>query len=273
MKKTLLLHANCQGERLAEILPLSAPFARRWKVEIRLNYLKQPVSADDLERCHCFLYQHLGGQWAELSSHSLLARLPEKTPRLCLPNLFFKGYWPFWVSDSPINFGDRVLDKLIESGAQKSEIMRIYLQRDINVFGNVLETLAHTLAVERQKEAFSGMETTDIIEEFYQQEMLFYTVNHPGKRLLLHVADRVLHALGYPPLEATAKAAYQPAYNDFEHPIHPQVAAALNLAFCPPGRQFHVFNKKMTFAGFVSRYIDCRLDGLEKHFVPYLHLK
>ena len=272
MKKILLMHANCQGERLAELLPLSPPFARRWHIDLRLNYTKSPVGQEDLRCCHCFMYQHLGEQWADLSSAHLLSLLPPNTPHLCLPNLFFKGYWPFWTHDSPINFGDTILDRLIESGAQKPEILKIYLERDIDTFGNVAETLAHTLAMEKRKEAHSCMGTAAIIEEFYQQEMLFYAVNHPGKRLLLHVADQALAALGYPPLPESAKAAYRPGYFDFEHPIHPQVAEKLALSFCPPDRLFHVFNKPLTFTDFISRYIDCRLNGLEDHFIAYLHL-
>ena len=97
-----ILHANCQGGPLTRLLRLSPAFSRRWDILHITNYDRSPVPSDALEHCSLFLYQHLGPQWGDLASENLLSRLPRNAVSLCLPNLFFMGYWPFWTSDSSI---------------------------------------------------------------------------------------------------------------------------------------------------------------------------
>lgn len=122
-----ILHANCQGGPLTRLLRLSPAFSRRWDILHITNYDRSPVPSDALEHCSLFLYQHLGPQWGDLASENLLSRLPRNAVSLCLPNLFFMGYWPFWTSDSSMNFGDICLDYLTDKGLSPAEILHVCL--------------------------------------------------------------------------------------------------------------------------------------------------
>ncbi len=267
-----VLHANCQGEPLAELLAASPAFSRRWRIRHYTNYIREAIAPEDLSAASLFLYQRLGPDWGEFSSASLLARLPSSALALCIPNMFFTGYWPFWTNEGPIAFGDVALNKLIDSGAGKPEILRIYLHGSVDRMADCEAVARESIERERAKEKGCVAPTADLLAELWRREQLFQTVNHPGRTLLLHAADGILAHLGLPPVPGKARAAFNPQYEGFHLPIHPRVAARLGLAFGGEGAAYPVFGRPMSFAQYVSRYIDCRLNGLEADFLGYLQL-
>ena len=267
-----LIHANCQGEPLADLLCLSPDFARLFQIRHYTNYTKEPVPQQCLDTASVFLYQHMAPCWKEVSSEALLARLAPSAARFCIPNPLFKGYWPFWTSHGAVDFGDTVLDRLIDAGAQKPEILKIYLGGDVRRFADLDAVAASSLAHEYKKEVPCDVKTAHIVEELWRKEPLFYTVNHPGKRLLLQVADAVIDFLGLPPLSSGVKDSYEPEYAEFEQPIHPQLAEHMGLPFARTGHEFRIYKRRMDFARYVSRYIDCRQQGMAQGFQAYLQL-
>ena len=43
-------------------------------------------------------------------------------PRIEIPNLFFKGYWPFWTNAAQgIDFADSLLERLLSQGLAPEE--------------------------------------------------------------------------------------------------------------------------------------------------------
>lgn len=269
-----ILHANCQGEELATLLGASRAFSASWRLRHIVNYTREPVTDQDLAACSLFLYQNLGPHWDDLASDALLGRLPAKTVPLCIPNMMFHGYWPFWHDSSPILFGDSLLDRLIDEGTEKAVILRLYLHGDIGKFVDLDAAFTHTMYVETQREAKAFMRVTDQIAEHWRDERLFFTTNHPGGRLLQTVADGILRHLGLPALCAKELAGIGvfPSYSDFELPIHPQVAAYHRLSFIRPDHQFLIYGRRMTFKEYIVRYIDCRQNKLDEDFIGYLQL-
>lgn len=258
------------------LLTASAAFNRAYRLIRRTNYTREPVAEEELASCGLFLYQHLDEFWGEFSSAALLRRLPASATALCIPNLFFKGYWPFWTSDSPIAFGDSLLNRLIDEGASKPVILRIYLHGNIRSFVDLKASLEETVEKERQKERLTCVSTVDFLLERWKRHLAFHTVNHPGRDMLLHAANGILEAAGFPPLtddeRAAAFHAGFPSYSDFDLPVHPQVAAFHGLEFTGPESGFAVFGRRMTFTAYISRYIDCRANGMGDDFISYLHL-
>ncbi len=269
-----ILHANCQGEPLAALLAASPDFARRWRVRHYTNYTREAIPGEALQTATLFLYQHLGAEWDDFASNALLARLPSSCAALCLPNMFFKGYWPFWTADSAMPFGDTLLDKLIDAGAGKPEILRVYLHGPVEKMADFDGIVGETLARERQKEQECGCvaPTADLVAARWREERLFQTVNHPGETLLLHVADGILARLGLPALPGDVRKNFRAEYEGFELPIHPKVAAHHGLPFAGDATAYPVFGRSMTFIQYISRYIDCRLNGMESDFLGYLQL-
>ncbi|MDR0339650.1 MAG: hypothetical protein LBH65_05165 [Desulfovibrio sp.] len=276
--KHCLIHANCQGGQLERYLLASPDFRRAFRVARRTNYLREAVSDEEIGGCDLFLYQELGEQWGDLASEKLLKRLSPSAVAVRIPNLFFKGYWPFWTTNSPfVEFGDVLLDRLLAEGAPKTAIMRIYLHTDIQAYVNLQEIFEKTIAFERRKEENTAIKTVDYLIEHWKSRRLFHTHNHPGRELLALVAQDILRMLDLPGLrrDHLRDADNKPdeeAYAVMDLPIHPQVGAFFNLPFAGPETQYNVYGRRMTFAGYISRYIDCRMNGLEKDFIGYLQL-
>jgi hypothetical protein len=238
--KLCLLHANCQGDELETLLKASPFFSRQYRIVRRTNYMRESFRDAELAACSLFLYQHLGPDWGEVSSDSLLARLPVTAERLRIPNHFTRAYWPLCYHDGPIaDFSDLLLDRLIDEGAPKSAILRVYLHGDLNSFINLKVSLEETIDKEREKEKGAPIKTLDHFLANWKKRMLFHTLNHPGRELLELTAQGILRVLDLPPLSArdlaTVYAEDFPGYVNFmDLPIHPAVAAFYGLDL--PGR-------------------------------------
>jgi hypothetical protein len=276
-EKLCLLHANCQGEELETLLTASRAFSSVYRIVRRINYTREPVLPEDLERCALFLYQHLDAHWGDLASEALMRRLPRTARRLRIPNMFFKGYWPFWTSSGPINFGDGILNRLLDEGNPKEVVLAVYLHGKAEGFGDFQAAVDESLASTEADDPEKLFDLSECIREHWKTRLLFHTVNHPGAELLMHTADIVLRKLGFPSLSGDERAGVCrrglfPSYADFDLPVHPATAAFHGLPFAGPGTRFAVFGRKMTFEQYVSRYIDCRLAGLEAGFLGYLQI-
>lgn len=269
MKQLCILHGNCQGETLAALLSASPEFSGAFEVAFYVNFTRQAIPQGSLGRCGLFLHQHLGEKWGELASARLRSRLPESAVSLCFPNMLFKGYWPFWSSRPGFDYSDSLLDQLLERGLTKGEILYVALRGDLDAMFGLAGLLADTLAREREKERLSDVKYVDLIERGFRAERLFASVNHPGKRLMLHVADAVLAGLGMPPLPEEFRRACPELYPEFELPIHPAVATFHGLTFLGEGRRFNVYGQALTYGEYISLYLDCKLAG-RGDFIAFL---
>ncbi len=247
-REICIIHANCQGEPLVQLLMASPEFAARWRIHSYTNYTREVIPESVLENASLFLYQYLGDEWGDISSEALLARLGPHTRPACIPNMFFLGYWPFWTSESPMDFGDYLLDRLYASGAGKPEILRVYLHGDISKMADLDGIARRSLEMEFTKEERCIVKTADFVAANWRKRRLFQTVNHPDTPLLLHAAQGVLANLGLPPLAPAVCDSYAFGYEGFELPIHPGVAAFLGLPFAGVETVYPVFGRFMTFA-------------------------
>lgn len=264
-----LIHANCQGEPLADLLHAHPGFAARWRCRVVLNYAREPVPQDALDSCTLFLCQHLGAKWGDLASDALLARLNPAARSLFIPSMFWKGCWPLWTSDPAFNYSDRLLDELLGRGLARQEVLHLYLRTDPARYFDLDALAEASLVHERAKEERSDVKYVDAILARWRDEQLFFTVNHPRKTLLRLVADGVCQRLGLDPLSEAAYSAAPEGLSEFELPVHPAVARRFSLAWAGPQRLWRVHGREMTFAEYAAHYVNCKLLG-EKDFIGYL---
>ena len=271
-RRPCVLHANCQGEPLAALLRLCPEFAARHDIRLFTNYTREPVPDEALASCGLFLYQHLGPQWGDLSSEALLKKIPREAAALCVPNMFFMGYWPLWHNAPGFDFRDRFLDHLLDMGLSKAEILHLYLRTDLARKYDLQALLDESLERERRRQAHTPVRYLDAVLAGFREKMLFNTVNHPGPELMALAARGVLAELGLTaPPEADLLSSAR-LFPEFQMPIHPQVAGFLGLPFAGPDTEYRVFGKKKTFAQYAEAYVDCRLLGIDD-FTAYLHLR
>lgn len=270
-----LIHANCQGAGLLSLLAATPAFARLFEIRHCLNYTGQVLDQDLLEKTGLYLYQYLGDAWGEGSSAATLQRLPAHCQSLRIPNLFFKGYWPFWAhtarrstdnGGTGIDFTDDFLENLLSRGLSPAQALGLACGRDAHLLwqamGDVEAIALDSLAREEEKQKDCAISCAAILRENWRDEQLFITVNHPAGRLFFHVADSVLRLLGLGPLPEAARQAWVHPDGDFWLPIHPAVGRILGLPFASQERKYPVFATSLTHAEYTAAYLACRSHGV-----------
>ncbi len=274
-KKLCIIHANCQGDTLKFLLESCPSFYSEYTIKKYTNYLQEHIAAEELESCQLFLYQHLGQQWHEAASANLLHKLPSSAHTLCIPNMFFNGYWPLWTNNTFMAYGDMLLEDLCTKELSPAEILHLYMKSRMYSTYDFEALRLQSLTKERIKETYSPITTLDFIEEHWRNKQLFHTVNHPAPPLSLYVADKILAQLGHSPVPLATRQQLLAHEEEFILPIHSSVAAQYDLAFAPPTRLYPVYGQSLSMQSYAAAYIQCRLQkGADaiKDFVVYLHL-
>ncbi len=274
-KQLCIIHANCQGDSLKGLLLNSPAFGNLFHIEKYTNYLHEEIPDSSLKNCAIFLYQQLGEQWGDQATSALLQKLPPHTQSLCIPNMFFNGYWPLWTNATHMAYGDILLEYLSESGLGIAEIVHIYLHGNINAKYNLEQLVQKSRDKEIEKEKYLSITTLDIIDTYWREEQLFHTVNHPGPRLMLHMTDSILKHFGLGQVPQSTRKALENLDEEFIQPIHPQVGQHFNLPFATTEQLYNVYGQRLTFEQYAKAYVNCRLQqGPDKidDFVVYLHL-
>ncbi|MEG2171997.1 MAG: WcbI family polysaccharide biosynthesis putative acetyltransferase [Desulfovibrionaceae bacterium] len=266
-----IIHANCQGDSLHRILASTPAFSRCFSIHKYTNYLEERISSADFAACGLLLYQPLSDKWHEAASSALVARLPLGAQALQIPNMFFKGYWPLWTNKTFMAYGDVFMEYLAAQTFTPMEILHVCTHADLPRMYPIDEWLQQSINRERDKEVNSVVETVDLVQEFWRSEKLFTTVNHPGSRLLLHVADGVLQALGLGRVPESVRAAFAAqCHDDFEQPVYPQIGAHFGLTFANASTKYAVFGRHMSFAEYCQCYLACRREEISD-FAAFMH--
>jgi hypothetical protein len=271
-KELCVIHANCQGEPLLKRLNRSPDFAQRFETRIVTNYTREPMPDGLLEHASLFLYQYLGDPWGPLASQTLLKRLADNARSLCIPNMFFLGYWPMWSGAPGFDYRDRRLDQLLDAGIPDEQILTLYLRSHPAKHFGLNDLLEETFRREQAREAVTPIKYLGHIREHWRTRRLFNTVNHPGAELMDISACGILDHLAMArPTEAALDQCGDP-FPEFQQPIHPLVAEHFGLAFTNAETLYEVYGQKMTFARYVAHYIDCRRNGIDD-FISYLRAR
>lgn len=263
-KALCLLHANCQGDALRPLLENTPAFASRFRICQYVNYTRQSIAAQDIEHCDLFLYQRLAPKWGDLSTEQMLPRLPQHCQAIEIPNLFFKGYWPFWSRDERINFADSLLETLLEK-VSPHEAMNLYLRGSAALIGDAasLNSQAEeSLRREEDKEADAPIKCAPLLRERWRDEQMFITVNHPGRELVCHMAHSLLRLLGLGGLPLSTRRGFVHPLEDFWLPVHPAVGQALALPFACAQKRWPIYHLQLTHREYIMCYMACRANNV-----------
>ncbi|QJB55444.1 WcbI family polysaccharide biosynthesis putative acetyltransferase [Pseudodesulfovibrio sp. zrk46] len=268
-KELCIVHANCQGEPLVERLMACPEFAAQYDCRLFTNYVREPVPDDVLGRCSLFLHQYLGPKWNELASDVLIGKLPANARHLCVPNMFFTGYWPMWSGAGGFNYRCTHLDSYIDMGLSPEETVMLFLRSDVQSKYDLPGLVEASLKRERERESHTPIKYVHVIEEEFGSRRLYNTVNHPGPRLMNHAAKGILEHLGMTPPPAEAFDALGDPFPEFEQPINPKVGAFFGWDFATPETKYNIYGRKMTYARYVANYVEARSKGVTD-FIGYL---
>lgn len=268
-KQLCVVHANCQGEPIIQRLMACPQFAEKYECRLFTNYTRERVPDDVLGQCSLFLYQYLDSKWGDVSSETLLSQLPNSAQSLCIPNMFFKGYWPMWSGETGFDFRCTHLDSVIALGLSPEETAVLYLRADLSRKFDLLGLVSETIEVERKRQVQTPIQYVDLIVENYRSVKLFNTINHPGPFLLNHAVVEIVKYFDLEPPEAAVLDALGDPFPDFEQPINPRIAEFFGWDFATNDTQYNIYGRKLTFARYVANYITAQKAGISD-FIGYL---
>ena len=257
-KKLCIVHANCQGEPLIQRLMACPEFSIRYECLLITNYTREPIPDETLGQCTLFLYQHLGANWDNLASKVLLDKLPPAAQHLCIPNMFFKGYWPLWSGKTGFDYRCSHMDEIICKRLPPEETVMLLLHSNVAAWYDLPALMEETLELERNRASHTPIQYLDFLIENYGKEQLFNTINHPRATLMNLVAKGILAELKFKlPKDATLNAIGEP-FPEFEQPINPKVAKFFGWDFGGPETEYEIYGRKLNFARYVSNYVVAR---------------
>ncbi|MFW5501024.1 MULTISPECIES: WcbI family polysaccharide biosynthesis putative acetyltransferase [unclassified Maridesulfovibrio] len=270
MKKICILHANCQGEPMEELLLLNEEFSTEYEIHRFTNYTRESIPAKLIAECDLLLYQPLlGTTWGDLASEKIISQLKKEARSIAFPSMLFLNYWPLWSSAPGFDYRDTFLDSLLEKELSESQILHLFMKTRLTNIYDLKEIMDKSISTERIKESRTPVKYVDWILENYRHRPLFNTINHPRTELLCMIANTILEELGMGRLSEQALQNFPPPFADFEQPIHPQVVEFLNLEFGEPQHRYHVYGAELTFEEYAMRYIKCRKNNIDD-FIGFL---
>ncbi len=273
-QQTCIIFANCQGDNLAHLLNSTPNFSNKFRIKQYTIHEKEQVEDSELQKCKLFFYQFLGEHWGAMSSKNLLQKLPTSAISMQIPNMFFNGYWPFWTNTTVMAYQDLYLEELCSRNLNIQEVLYIYLRCNIHAQYDIEALRQKSRVYEIKKEENLEIRTVNFIEERWQEQQLFYTINHPKPILSIYVAEGILRSLGLGELPISVRNDYLKHVDDFDLPIHPQVGSFYKLPFVSEERMYNVYGCLMPFKDYITAYVNCRLrkeqDEL-KDFICFLN--
>ena len=274
--KNCLIYGNCQVEPLRAILESERNFTKNYRfLDLEPVHLLNASDVDDLEdkiaQTDVFIHQVVSDYYQgieQFGTNYLRSRLAAKSKAIAIPGAYFTGYHPATINlkdgdgnkiTEPCDYHDVNLLYLFDKGKTVTETIDIIQQEDFYQPEYVWDNLTATLEELRRREADLDFSISDFIEQNYQHQKLFHTINHPGVVLLNYLANRILDILELPVNDQLPESEVL----DFTaFPIYPSVAKALKLEFASKA-QYSIKGEILSLKDAVTLFFDFYRDNPE----------
>lgn len=265
-KRICIISANCQGAYIKTLLNKHEEFSKDFQVLYFVNYNKEIVPKELLNKADILIYQPLSSKWGELSEKYLLEHAIKNPIKIRISYLTFPIYWPFFTHD-PRNvnnknypfgqfpYGDRFILDLLRKGLEKEKVFEIIKTRQILDKVDLKKVIENYVNFQKDLESRRDQKLLDFIIENYKKYKLFESYNHPSKVLAVYQVNDILRMLGYRSLKNEEIPSLR-SLTLFQQPIHPYIAEALNLEFEADWEtEYIIWNKPMKAIDYYKAYI------------------
>jgi hypothetical protein len=154
------------------------------------------------------------------------------------PSVYWGGYFPdlFYlrnakgetVVDGPFDYHDRVILQAFNAGLDVADACR--LLADAERPSNAQEWAAHATAELDIRGQDCDVDVATFIASHFQDEMLFFTMNHPTNRMLAFIAQQMVEMLELPG-QIDPQLMPGEVLGATFHPLHPNHVRSLDLRF------------------------------------------
>ena len=213
-KKKFAVYGNCQADPIGALLLNNAQFNSQFEI-VRFPKPVYMLKDTDWSAIHAivssvdlFIYQQVGDAFgAKLSSDNLMANTKSSAICISYPSLFFNAYFPqvnylrylpkqvnqFSEYHDMVILESFLLHKNIAEAAERAKT--ICLDPHYYSAAEVLQFVNNSVGELKRRESNLDIQVSGFLQEFWQEEQLFFSMNHPSRRVLLEVCDQILTLL------------------------------------------------------------------------------
>lgn len=272
-KKIALIHGNCHGQIVKNLLESSSEFCEEYSFyPIPLIHLNKKGCIDEriLKRCKLFIHQDIrvdNPYGYQLSDEYILDILPIDCIKITIPNLYglAYGFFPQTV-DNPYNklgevadgmfpYGDSIIINAMNQGLSIQGIEELVMDPDILSERQVVDKFNEYIEKIKQRENNWDIKILDFILENYKSKKLFYDIGHPTNTIFVEYTKGILHIL-----QKSSDGIYSNDCLDaHETPVYYSVKKWLNLEWDDNEgirkSGYNLSNKRMNIMEYIKQYI------------------
>ncbi len=281
-KQIAYVFGNCQIYSITQWLLAEKEFAENYYIVLsepihRLgeDVRKNGLNEEFLKMLSLFIYQYTeeNNNYSKLlGTEYILSKLSHGCKRICIPNLYFTGYFPQFckVYDSPLKnikkfsnglipYGDRQFQQASEKYFNRQIGFQMILQdlQDVDLYSKeeILDNVKASIEELRRREKKCQITISDYIIGHYKEKKLFYAVNHPVNDLIKELVKRILIYMGNTNFLNIEKEVKE--LDEIEEFIFPCVKKQLELKFEAEKARLHksYCNEKYDIREYAATYI------------------
>jgi len=261
-RRLCIIHANCQGETLREMLLRCKSFSQSFYLVSFPNFSGKPPSPEVLGRCLLFAHQRIDPKWGASATAVLETYLPPECRKVVLPKLSWRVFWPFSTDHlqhglPPIaghSVGDVGLIDLLRRGVPPEKAAQIYADTDFAKITDLDALLEGNLAYLARRDNAVDVDVSDEIKGTFRRRKPFNGIRHPVHAVLFRIRDAVLQAAGCPVPDNRAHFDLPELASRKQIPIHPSVACHFGLAYGSEHEVYALGDRQVTYSQWLREY-------------------
>lgn len=247
--RIVLVYGNCQNMSINSLITSSNQLMNKYLVidmlpvhEIKGEEKTVGFEKSFIDKIDLLIYQNISvnNRFSEnLTSDNVIKLCNEQARCICIPNVYFTGYYPQDCANPyniflkeynnvPFPYGDINIINMQDKYSAK-EIADKLSSDDFYSKEFCIKNAEESLQELQSREEICDVKISDYIAENYKKEMLFFTKNHPSNKVLKELVIRVFALCGEDVSDIDEKLAWE--NNGREIFIYPSVRKGLGLEF------------------------------------------
>ena len=211
VKKKYSVYGNCQADPLGNILRTNDEFAAQWEF-VQFPKPAFALRADDwpnieklMGEIDLFITQNVGESHGIFSSENLAKQMKPNSDIIRIPNAYFSGYMPevvYFRAGEPhvtkfCDYHDENFLAYFMEDPVHAVDKAIAAAQDASTYSAefVLQNAQTSIDELKRREEECDVSVSDYIEANWKDDILFYSMNHPKRKVLSHLASQILDNL------------------------------------------------------------------------------
>ena len=269
-KESIVIFANCQGGWFYNKLAAMHEIADNFEIKYIPNFDHPTIKPDEkdieaIKKCS-YLVSQVAVQYPEFKHYD---SLPRNCSVIKIPSLAMNVLWPFQQPDprstpepgyefGRFPYGDSVLNEYISKNISPEEIVKIYMEMDLNKKINLARYLELYWEEVEYMDSLSDIKIYPVLYRSFKEEKTFDAINHPRNKLLWEVfkpiEDFILLNTGLGTY-ITDRDKFPHELGNVEMPIHPAIAREFGLEWAGAETKYKFRNSSLTFEEYIYKYI------------------